>query len=39
MDYNILSYGAAADAKTNCAAAIQTAVDKASAAGDRKSVV
>ena len=39
MDYNILSYGAAADAKTNCAAAIQTAVDKASAAGGGRVVI
>ena len=42
MDYSILRYGAVADGVTNCAAAIQQAVDAAAAAGggrviDRKS--
>lgn len=34
-DYNILDYGAVADGATNCAPAIQQAVDEASAAGGR----
>ena len=33
MDYNILTYGAVADGTTNCAAAIQQAVDVAAQAG------
>ena len=33
MDYSILRYGAVADGVTNCAAAIQQAVDAAAAAG------
>ena len=33
MDYSILRYGAVADGVTNCAAAIQQAVDAAGAAG------
>lgn len=33
MEYNILSCGAVADGRTNCATAIQNAVDTASAAG------
>ena len=33
MDYSILRYDAVADGVTNCAAAIQQAVDAAAAAG------
>lgn len=33
MDYSILRCGAVADGTTNCAAAIQQAVDAAAAAG------
>ena len=39
MDYSILDYGAVADGVTNCAAAIQQAVDTASAAGGGRVVV
>ena len=35
MDYNILDYGAVADGHTNCASAIQQAIDDASAKGGR----
>lgn len=39
MDYNVLHYGAVPDGRTNCAAAIQTAVDTASAAGGGRVVL
>ena len=39
MDYSILRYGAVADGVTNCAAAIQQAVDAAAAAGGGRVVV
>lgn len=39
MEYNILSYGAVADAVTNCAHAIQSAVDSASATGGGRVVI
>ena len=39
MEYNILSYGAVADAKINCAAAIQKAIDAASTAGGGRVVI
>ena len=39
MDYSILRYGAVADGVTNCAAAIQQAVDAAAAAGGGRVIV
>ena len=39
MDYSILRCGAVADGTTNCAAAIQQAVDAAAAAGGGRVVV
>ena len=39
MEYNILSCGAVADGRTNCATAIQNAVDTASAAGDGRVII
>ena len=39
MDYSILRYGAVADGVTNCAAAIQQAVDVAAAAGGGRVIV
>ena len=39
MDYDILRCGAVADGVTNCAAAIQQAVDAAAAAGGGRVVV
>ena len=39
MDYSILRYGAVADGVTNCAAAIQRAVDAAAAAGGGRVIV
>lgn len=38
-DYNILTYGAVPDGTTNCAAALQQAVDEASAAGGGRVVL
>ena len=39
MEYNILSCGAVADGRTNCATAIQNAVDTASAAGGGRVII
>ena len=39
MDYSILRCGAVADGVTNCAAAIQQAVDAAAAAGGGRVIV